>query len=731
MKALFLLLTAFFPVVSHLSAQEDFDPFNLPSATTKPKKAATDATLLSEVTTIAPGKPFTVALKLTHPGGWHSYYVNTGLIGEVLETKWTLPDGFTATYLGWPTPHLSNSFGYQSIGYEGTVHHLYEITPPKDLPIGSRIEITANSNWQICDDKGCVPEKTTQTLTLTAAAEAELNAAQSEEFTQARAHYPKSSKDLSITATEANKVITLTVSPAGALDPEKVHFFDEDGQVSVQKPHEGSKDGDTLILKLPRNEGNDFADAGPVLDSLQGILSDGSTSYLVKTQFSKAEIPKTPVTFSSLFPILGGMFLGGLILNLMPCVFPVIGIKIMGFVDQAGHDRKKVMLHGIAFAAGVFASFWLLTIIMLLGGIKNWGGQLENPYVMLTLIIVMLLLAMNMYGVFEIGVGATGVGSNLTRKEGLGGSFFSGVLATVVATPCSAPFLGAALGAAVALPTFWFIVAFTVMAAGLSLPYLTLSAFPNLVKKLPRPGAWMESFKQGMSFLLFATVGYLLWVYSAQVFEQDYGQKGLFVMIGLSLIAAAGWVWGRWTTPIRKPKIKWIGRGVTVLLFVAGVVLAKPAPDSDSSDAVAIEWVKWTKEKEQKALEEGSPVYIDFTAKWCLTCQVNKKNAYPKEIVDLMNQHGVVFMKADKTTTNEEIDAELTRLERSAIPVNVLYVPGDSTPHITPEVLTPGFMSNFINEQLGELPSQAFTPESFEEAKQSGDPVLVNFRSDW
>ncbi|WP_411844881.1 thioredoxin family protein [Roseibacillus persicicus] len=731
MKVFFLLLTTLFSIASPVFAQDDFDPFNLPSATDKPKKQTTEAKLLSEVSAVAPGQPFTVDLKLTHPDGWHSYYVNTGLIGEVLKTKWTLPDGFTATYLGWPTPHLSNSFGYQSIGYEGTVHHLYQITPPKDLAPGTTIEITAEANWQICDDTGCVPEDTTQTLTLSAAAEVQLDASVSDSFAEARAHYPNSSKDLSIGATETNNVITLTVTPAGSLDPEKVHFFDEDGQVSVQEPQEAGKEGDSLILKLPRNQGNDFADAGPVLEELTGILTDGNSSYLVKTNFQEPEIVKAPVSISSLLPILGGMFLGGLILNLMPCVFPVIGIKIMGFVDQAGHDRKKIMLHGIAFAAGVFASFWLLTLIMLLGGIKNWGGQLENPYVMFTLIIVMLLLAMNMYGVFEIGVGATGVGANLTRKEGLGGSFFSGVLATVVATPCSAPFLGAALGAAVALPTFWFIVAFTAMAAGLSLPYLTLSAFPDLVKALPRPGAWMESFKQGMSFLLFATVGYLLWVYSAQVFEQDYGQKGLFVMVGLSLVAAAGWVWGRWTTPIRKPKVKWIGRGITALLFIIGIILAKPGAESDASEAVVIEWQKWSKEKEQELLAKGTPVYVDFTAKWCLTCQVNKKNAYTQEVVDLMQRQGVVFMKADKTTTNEEIDAELTRLERSAIPVNVLYTPGDKTPHITPEVLTPSFMKKFVNEKLGELPSQAFTPESFEEAQASQEPVLVNFRADW
>ena len=705
MKLFFLLLLGLIPLSSILSA-DDFDPFSLPSAKVVTKKEKTESTLLSEVSAIAPGQPFTVALKLTHPEGWHSYYLNTGLIGEVLETEWTLPEGFTAKYQGWPTPHLSSSFGYNTIGYEGTIYHLYQISPPADLPAGGQVEISLSSRWQICDDKGCITEKTQQSLSLPTAVSSTLDTSLASEFEKARDHYPKESSDLTIKATEASDVITLTVSPAGKLKHEDLHFFDEEAQVDVQAPQVATKEGDTITLKLSRNQGTDISDAGPVLNQLTGILTDGTQSYFVETAIGAPEMAKTPVSFSSLFPILTGMFVGGLILNLMPCVFPVIGIKIMGFVDQAGHDRKKIMMHGFAFAGGVFASFWLLTLIMLLGGIKNWGGQLENPYVMFTLIIVMLLLAMNMYGVFEIGVGATGVGSNLTRKDGLGGSFFSGVLATVVATPCSAPFLGAALGAAVALPTFWFFISFTVMAAGLSLPYLTLSAFPGLVKKLPRPGAWMESFKQGMSFLLFATVGYLLWVYSAQVFEQDYGQKGLFVMIGLSLIAAAGWVWGRWTTPIRKPKTKWIARGITLLLFLSGFVLAKPGQKEDESNTIAIDWQKWTKATEQEALAEGRPVYIDFTAKWCLTCQVNKKNAYTQEVVDLMDRHDVLFLKADKTVTNEEIDTELTKLGRSAIPVNVLYSPEEKTPHITPEVLTPNYLINLVSEKLaGEPPA--------------------------
>jgi thiol:disulfide interchange protein DsbD len=696
-KALALFLT----LLTSLSAQ-DFDPFSLPSARDAPEKIESSVNLVSGASTIAPGETFSIALQLSHPEGWHSYYVNTGLIGEVLSVDWTLPEGFSAEYQGWPTPHLSESFGYKTIGYEGTVIHLYTVTPPENLTEGEEYQLAVEATWQICNDTGCIPEKFTGSMTLPAAEKSLPNAQVADLFQEARSHYPKSGDNLTVEASEKNQVITLEVKPVGTLSPDAVKFFDADGQVSVQEPHPATVSGKTLTIELPRNLGTDLSDPGPVKDRLKGILTDGQESFQIDVAIGEPAETAESGSLSGILPILGGMFLGGLILNLMPCVFPVIGIKIMGFVEQSGHDRKKVILHGLMFAAGVFASFWILALLILAGGIRNWGGQLENPYVILTLIIVMLLLAMNMYGVFEIGVGATGVGSNLTHKEGLSGSFFSGILATVVATPCSAPFLGAALGAAVALPTFWFFLAFTFMAAGLALPYLTLSAFPNLVRKLPRPGPWMESFKQAMSFLLFATVGYLLWVYSDQVFQQDYGLKGLFVMIGLSCIAAAGWVWGRWTTPSKKPKTKWIARAITLLLFATGIILAKPSPPENIPESAQIDWQTWSKEKEEELRAEGVPVYIDFTAKWCVTCQVNKKNAYSEEVVELMKAKKVVFLKADKTTSNPEIDAELTRLGRSAIPVNVLYAPGESEPHITPEVLTPSFMMNFVTKWLGE-----------------------------
>jgi thiol:disulfide interchange protein DsbD len=392
------------------------------------------------------------------------------------------------------------------------------------------------------------------------------------------------------------------------------------------------------------------------------------------------------------------MFLGGLILNLMPCVFPVIGLKIMGFVQQAGEDRKKIAEHGLTFTLGVLVSFLGLSGIILAareaarkagGEALNWGFQLENPWVVLVLMLLMFVLALNMFGVFEIGVSATSVGGKLQAKSGFAGSFFSGVLATVVATPCSAPFLGAAIGAAIALPTLAFFTAFGVMGLGLATPYLVLSLFPGLIAKLPRPGPWMESFKQGMSFLLFGTAGYLLWVFVGQIDLENM----LSPVLGLTAIAIAAWVYGRWCPLHRKPSTRRAGAVVAVVCAVGGLWLTLPPAPKE------LKWEPWSQARQDSLVAAGKPVFVDYTALWCLTCQVNKKNAYTSEVAQLMNRKGVVALKADKTKPNPEIDAALRKLGRSAVPVNVLLVPGKE-PVITPELLTPGYLLELFEREL-------------------------------
>lgn len=378
-------------------------------------------------------------------------------------------------------------------------------------------------------------------------------------------------------------------------------------------------------------------------------------------------------------------FLGGLILNLMPCVFPILGLKIMGFVNQAGEARRKIVAHGLVFTAGVLLSFWVLAAVLIAlraGGQElGWGFQLQSPGFVLVLTLILLLFGLNMSGVFEFGLSAVGVGSNLTAKRGMTGSFFSGVLATVVATPCAAPFLAPALGTALILPPIASFSVFTAIALGLALPYLALSAFPGLVKMLPRPGGWMETLKQFLSFLLYGTVAFLLWVLAGQV---DSGAF-LTILFALVVVAMGCWVYGRWGSPHRKRRTQWVAR-VAALILIAAPISYAWSSTAGEDDLV---WEAWSVEKEASLREQGRFVYVDFTARWCVTCQVNKRAYADSEVIRAFRENDVALLKADWTNKDPAITRALARFDRSAVPFNLIYAPGEEEPLIMPELFGP------------------------------------------
>ena len=675
------------------------------------KEIPATATVVSEVSAIAPGEPFRVALKISHAPHWHTYYINPGQVGFPPSVEWELPEGFSAGDLQFPVPILGEFSGAPFYGYEGVTYFLQTITPPATLKAGETITLSGEASWLACETK-CIPGDAALELTLPVAVSAEPNPATAADFALADAAMPRLPSVWDVTASGSGDTVTLHLTPKeGAVaQPEEVRFFSSDAIEDAAAAQPLTRDGDGWKLVIQRNPETD-----PKPETISGILKsangwrDGNPSTgLDLRSIAIGEPAGTPAAAGGekaqgLMLTFALMFVGGLILNLMPCVFPVIGLKIMGFVQQSGHDRKKVVAHGFVFTAGVLVSFWTLTALLLAGGIRNWGGQLQNPWVVLSLLLVMLILGLSMFGIFEIGSSATGVGGKLANKDGLSGTFFSGVLATVVATPCSAPFLASGLSATVLLPAPLFVLGFTFMALGLSLPYLLLSFFPSLVEKLPRPGPWMESFKQAMSFLLFGTVAYLAWVYLLQVGDQLAGQKSLHVLIGLTVISAGFWIYGRWALPYRSAKARVLGRVFAAIFILGGFALAKPSPaPAVSADAPVIHWQEWSKEKELALLAEGKSVYIDFTARWCLTCQTNKAAAYTEETARKFQQLGVVALKADKTVDQPEIDAEIKRLGQVAIPINVLYVKGDPTPHITETILTAGYLQDFLDKHLGD-----------------------------
>jgi len=430
-----------------------------------------------------------------------------------------------------------------------------------------------------------------------------------------------------------------------------------------------------------------------------GWHEDGSLPGL-KVDDAFGAAASTAVPPAAAVPVAGGFagtlalaFVGGLILNLMPCVFPVLGIKILGFVNQAGADRRKVTLHGLVFTAGVLLSFWVLAGILAVlragGSHLGWGFQLQSPAFVFGLAATMLAFALNMSGVFEFGLTATGFGSGLQSKSGLIGSFLTGALATVAATPCAAPFLAPALGAALALSTFQSFAIFTVIGFGLSTPYLLLSAFPSAVKVLPRPGAWMETFKQAMAFPLYATVAYLVWVLAGQLTESGL----LSSLFGLVLVAMGVWAYGRWHAPGAPAGRARFGVAACVVLLAAGAWAGWPVAAAPTD----VVWAKWSPEAVEKLRAENRIVYVDFTARWCATCQANKRLVFhSQDVLKAFRDKHVATLEGDWTNKDSQITAELAKYQRAAVPFNVIWVPGQDQPVVLPELLTPAVVLNAL-----------------------------------
>jgi len=659
------------------------------------RKGAVEAELVPAVASVQPGQPFDVALRLAHDPHWHTYWINPGT-GLATTIKWTLPPGWQAGDIQWPVPHVLTDARGTVIGngYDGEVFLLVTLTPPSGLPPGSTVTLNATVEWLMCQDV-CMPGEAALSLTLPAdTAPPAPHPRWGAKLAAARGQLPQSPDGWQLAARRAGKTVTLTMRPpAGAMvAPADLHFFADDGLIAYDQPQPVQVQGGALVVALPiddaapKDASRLFGVLALAKGDVPGIRVDVPLGTADAARSSKFQVPSAKAA-GGLLGTLVLAFLGGLILNLMPCVFPVLGIKILGFVNQAGADRRKVTLHGLVFVLGVLVSFWVLAgaLLVLRAGGKElgWGFQLQEPGFVFALAVFLLVFALNLSGLFEIGLSAMGVGAGLLTKSGYSGSFFSGVLATVVATPCSAPFLAPALGAALALSAAESLTVFTAIALGLSVPYLLLSIFPAAVKLLPRPGAWMETFKQLMAFPLYATVGFLVWVLAGQTKEDDNGL--LKVLFGLVLVAMAAWAYGRWTQHGGSAGRRRFGHAFAAVLIAAGVVVGYPTKPSKD-----IVWEKWSPETVTRLRAEGKTLYVDFTARWCATCQSNKALVFSSTAVrEALRRQGVVLLKADWTSRDPQITEALAAFHRSAVPMDLIYAPGRDAPVILPELLTP------------------------------------------
>ncbi|WP_277558198.1 thioredoxin family protein [Ereboglobus sp. PH5-10] len=663
------------------------------------------ASLVALDESVQPGGTVTVAFKLEHAPRWHTYWINAGT-GLPTTIAWELPEGWRAGEIQWPVPspikdHQGNITGN---GYDDVVYLPVTLTAPANLAPGTTITLKGRADWLMCADV-CEPGGADVSVTLPVLAAApKPSALRAKVF--ATPPMPEKTGSARVTASRAPgaKSVTLVFSPSPvSANDAAPHFFGLDALIQYDQAQSAKIENGALSLTLPVSDSYDgdgrrlagvlaFTDAKDVWRGYDIDVVIGDSDDAAGAGAGKSSATTAGASAGSAGEIAGTLllaFVGGLILNLMPCVFPVLGIKILGFVNQAGASRRKVTLHGIAFTVGVLVSFWalagLLAVLRAGGEQLGWGFQLQSPVFVFALAALLLIFAMSMSGVFEFGLSATSVGGGLQTKGGYAGSFFTGVLATVVATPCSAPFLAPALGAALAMSTGESFFVFTAIALGLSTPYLLLSIFPGAVKVLPRPGAWMETFKQAMAFPLYATVGYLVWVLAGQLSENGL----LMALFAFVLVALGVWFYGRYAAPGNSSRRKTIGIAGALVCLLLGGLLGWPRAAAPTD----IVWEKWSPAAVASAQTSGKTVYVDFTARWCATCQANKKLVFSSDEVNrVFRNKNIVALKADWTNKDAQITAELAKFGRSAVPFNLVYKPGEPEPVVLPELLTPGIV---------------------------------------
>lgn len=677
------------------------------------KTAHVEAELISEVSSIKAGTPFWVAVRLKMIEHWHTYWQNPGDSGLATRLEWQLPAGFKAAPLQWPYPQKIEAAGLVTFGYEGEILLLSEITPPATLGDATPVTLAVAANWLVCKEE-CLPESADLKLKL-AFGDGQPDSKNARLFATARARLPLDSKLWQMSAATINNVIMLRVLPPAGFngDLSGLYFFPaQSALIDYATPQAVKKSGESITIELKRSE---FAQALP--ERLEGVLyapvSLAGERRAIKVSVALAqEVPAAAAPTAAATNSLPGVssiwlallfsFVGGLILNLMPCVLPVLSIKVLDFVKQAGSDKGKVWQHGLVFTAGVLVSFWILAgalIALRAGGEQlGWGFQLQSPKFLVALAILFFLFGLNLFGVFEVGTSLMGVGSQASNKSGWLGSFWSGALATIVATPCTAPFMGSALGFALTQPVWASMLIFTFLGLGMSAPYLALSLAPALLKYLPRPGDWMVAFKQFMGFLLMGTVVWLVWVLGQQA-----GINSVAGLLGALVLSGMGaWVWGRWGNIMQVARIRHAAHFVVIALISVGLIVSLRLAAEGQPNAVAprdgINWQPFSPQKVSELRAAGKPVFIDFTAAWCLSCQVNERVTFTSaEVRQQFEKLGIVPLKADWTSRDETITRALAEYGRSGVPLYVLYgAKPDQAPIILPEVITPSIV-------LGEL----------------------------
>ncbi len=649
---------------------------------------------------VVAGKPVWLGLKIEHQPHWHTYWKNPGDSGLPTTLQWTLPAGVTAGDIQWPTPGRLPIGPLMNFGYEDTLLLPVPLTVPAGFQADT-LNITLRADWLVCKEV-CIPEGGDFTLKLPVQ---QATAGHGALFDSARAAQPQPVPGAKATAAVDGGQLVVTVSgiPAAWQGRELGFLPETGGVINHAAKLQAQWQGDTWTARVPLDPQR--SESPKTLPAV--LISAGQPAGLhieaaVTTAWPAPAPPPAPL------PSLGdaqvtapaagtGLLLslllalaGGSLLNLMPCVFPVLSLKVLGFASHAD-DRRGLLLGGLAYTAGVVLSFVALAAALLAlraGGEQlGWGFQLQQPGVVAVLAALFTLIGLNLAGVFEFGSVLPSSLAAARARHPMVDSALTGVLAVAVASPCTAPFMGAALGAAVTLPTVEALTVFAALGLGMALPYLLASAWPAVARLLPRPGAWMAHFKTLMAFPMFATVVWLVWVLGMQV-----GVDGVAALLGLLVALSFGaWALG---SPTLGPKARAGFGSAAVLLLVAALVWALPALRQDAAAqsttaAPSGDWQAWSPERVAQAQAAGQGVFVDFTAAWCVTCQFNKRTTLAAaEVKEAFAAKKVLLLRADWTRRDAAISAELSRLGRSGVPVYAVYAPGTAGPKLLSEILS-------------------------------------------
>ena len=696
-------------------------------------KTIVAAKLVADSSRVQPGRAFTAGVHFTVEPGWHVYWINPGDTALPIRVAWKTPEGAKASPLRWPAPRNFREGGTITVfGYDRETLLLSTITPPKSLD-GNTFTLDAKAEWLVCE-KVCLPGEASLTLTLPVGDAAP--SADVEAIRRFAAQIPRDGKTAGVTISNATAAkldaerwrVSLSIDGARggitAFFPHKIDGFAiEHGTIAV-------KGNEVAFTALPDDE-------KVVPRRVSGVVMTGAGSFDVAASVSSGSAAPTPAELPappsaepaaapappppvaatgghewldqefktaapsadiSLATLLAFAFLGGLILNVMPCVLPVISLKILGFVHQAGHEVRRTRMLGLLFAAGVIVSFWILVALVVAlraaGEQIGWGFQFQSPFFVVFMSVVVLIFAMNLFGAFEITGPALSGGA--ASGQGPTGAFIHGMLATVLATPCTAPFLGTAIGFAFTQSLPILFLAFTAAAVGLAIPYVLLSWHPAWLRWLPRPGAWMIRFKQAMGFVLLGTLVWLLSVLGAQL-----GPEGIvWTLVFLTAVAFATWMVGE--VPHGASRVRRVAVTTAAMLVAATAYLwaletelrwRDPIAETSSSmeTSEGIQWQPFSLDDLRQRVERGETVFIDFTADWCWSCKINERVVLQTTAVETrMRELNVTAVKADWTHRNPEITRLLGKFRRVGVPYYAVFPAGKLTEPIgLSEVITP------------------------------------------